>query len=90
MYPIWIWPPGPKSPSAHRRHVLPPLRPPGRIEPRCHVHPGCHMLIPALEMVGESTIYIYIHTHTCTHVNTDMHVTDDYTCVDMRKCIKTT
>ena len=46
------------------------------------------MLIPALEMVGESTIYIYIYT--CTHVNTDMRVTDDYTCVYMRKCIKKT
>ena len=37
------------------------LRPPGRIEPRCHVHPGGHMRIPALEMIGESTIYIYIY-----------------------------
>ena len=32
------------------------LRPPGRIEPRCHVHPGGHMRIPALEMIGESTL----------------------------------
>jgi hypothetical protein len=47
----------PQSIRAHRRHsLLPPLRPPGRIEPRCHMHPGEHMRIPALEMVGESTL----------------------------------
>ena len=50
------WPPGP----CHQAHtdaiVLPPLRPPGRIEPRCHMHPGDHMRIPALEIVGESTL----------------------------------
>ena len=55
----------PQSIRAHRRHsLLPPLRPPGRIEPRCHMHPGDHMRIPALEMVGESTIIIYIYIYT--------------------------
>ena len=47
------------------------LRPPGRIEPRCHVHPGGHMRIPALEMIGESTIYtlyIYILYICCIYI----------------------
>ena len=53
---IWMasWPPVTKrTPTPLFCHQL---RPPGRIEPRCHMHPGDHMRIPALEMVGESTL----------------------------------
>ena len=60
------------------------LRPPGRIEPRCHVHPGGHMRIPALEMIGESTIYtLYIYYIYMLYIYIYIYTTYIYILLDI-------
>ena len=58
------------------------LRPPGRIEPRCHVHPGGHMRIPALEMIGESTIYMYTYIYIYIY-NIYIYILHIYMCLNI-------